>query len=109
MVEDGVYVHSGGSQRSTLRGRDAVAAWVSALNEMWSSDYALEQTFAFATDQAFVIEYAESGTADLGPNALDRSFSLHNVFVGELQDGRITRITDYADMLAYKEQVELDQ
>lgn len=106
MTEDAEYLHSGGSERLVLRGLDAIRSWIDSLNSEWSSDYTLEKTFSVLTEHAFAIEYSERGTADLGDNAPGRRFSLHSVFIGEMRDRKISRITDYADMLAYTQQIE---
>lgn len=101
MTADASFHHWGDDEWGVYRGRDEIVRFIDWLNTNWSSDYQLNATLSLATDSAFAIEYVETGTADLGDHAPDRRFNLRSVFVGELAQGKITRITDYADMSAY--------
>lgn len=105
MTADAEYVYWWDNAWVTLHGREAIVDLLDGLDKAWSSDFALAKTLAVVTDRAFAVEYLETGTQDRGPAASGRRFSLRNVMVGELRAGKISRMTDYSDVTAYRAQV----
>jgi ketosteroid isomerase-like protein len=105
MTADVEYSYWFGQAWVTLSGREAVVHLLESLDKEWSSDFSLTTTFAVVTEHGFAVEYAESGTQDCGVNPSGRRFSLRNVMVGELRDGKICRMTDYSDVTAYRLQM----
>lgn len=105
MTEDVEYMDWDGDRWATVRGRDRVVARLNSFDEDFSSDFTLSKTFAVVTETGFAIEYTEDGTQDRGESPTGRRFSLHNVMVGELRSGMISRLTDYSDVVAYRQQM----
>src|SRR5437588_4534459 len=95
MTVDGEYICWSGDAWTTTRGRDAVVQLIDGYDKQLSSDYRLVETFAVVTEEAFAVEYHETGTNDRGAHASGRVFSLRNVMVGDVRGGRISRLTDY--------------
>ena len=105
MTEDAVFIHWWDGEWKVWSGRDAIITWIDALATEWSTDYRLERTFGLATGGGFAIEYVESGVNDSGDEATGKRFSIRSAFIGELRSGKISRITDYANLLEYSKQV----
>ena len=106
MTDDVEYLHWWKGEWKTFAGGE-LGVWIDVLEAEWSSDYRLEVTFAVTTDDAFAIEYQESGTNDRGEDATEKPFSIRSAFIGELRNGKIARITDYAGLLEYSTQMAL--
>lgn len=104
MTGDVEYACWSDSEWMTVHGRDAVIALLTAFDKDFSSDFVLQRTFAVVTSTGFAVEYAETGTIDRGLRPSGRRFSLRNAMVGELRDGKISRMTDYSDVIAYRQQ-----
>lgn len=88
----------------TVQGRDAVVGMLDSFDKEMSSDFSLEKKFAVVTSEGFAVEYIEVGTQDRGSAPTGGTFNLHNVMVGELRSGMISRMTDYSDVIAYRRQ-----
>jgi ketosteroid isomerase-like protein len=104
LTDDVEYVYWWGQAWRTLRGRTQVTALLDGFDKEWSSDFALRKTFAVVTEHGFAVEYTEDGTQDRGPNPTGKRFSLRNVMVGELRGSKVSRMTDYSDVIAYRAQ-----
>jgi ketosteroid isomerase-like protein len=104
MTPDVEYVYWWDKAWKSLRGRESVVALLEGFDKDWSSDFTLSRTFAVVTDHGFAVEYTEEGTQDRGQSPSGRRFSLRNVMVGELRAGKISRMTDYSDVVAYRSQ-----
>lgn len=108
MTDDVEYVTWHGDAWTTIRGHDRVVELVADLDRAFSSDFTLRKTFAVVTENGFAVEYTEQGTQDRGPAPTGRRFALRNVMVGELLSGKICRLTDYSDVIAYRAQMGSD-
>lgn len=107
LTDDAEYVSWSGKAWVTIRGRDSIVELLAGYDADWSSDFTLTKTFAVVGENGFCVEYHETGTQDRGPSPSGRAFSLRNVMVGELQAGKISRMTDYSDVTAYRAQMSL--
>ena len=104
MMVDAEYICWSGDGWRTTRGRDAIAQLIDGYDKELSSDFRLTKTFAVVTHEGFAVEYHETGTNDRGAHASGRTFSLRNVMVGEVLGGRVSRLTDYSDVIAFRAQ-----
>jgi ketosteroid isomerase-like protein len=104
MTPDAEYVCWSGDSWATTRGRDAIVQQIDGYDKELSSDFRLTKTFAVVTHEGFAVEYHETGTNDRGAHASGRVFSLRNVMVGEVRAGRVSRLTDYSDVIAFRAQ-----
>ena len=107
MTADAEYVCWSGDAWTATSGRESIVRLIDGYDKELSSDFQLRVTFAVVTDEGFAIEYHETGTHDRGRRPSGRSFSLRNVMVGELQDGKVSRLTDYSDVAAFRDQTNL--
>ncbi len=108
MTADAEYVCWSGDAWVSTRGRDQIVELIDGYDKELSSDFRLSRTFAVVNEDGFAIEYHETGTHDRGPHPTGLTFSLRNVMVGELRDGKITRMTDYSDVTAFRAQTNPD-
>jgi steroid delta-isomerase-like uncharacterized protein len=79
-------------------GHAEIAAWVNSMTPGLSSDFRFECTYSVLTDTGYVLEWVMSGTHDGSTPQLRASgkpFAIHGVSVGELEEGKIKRNTDY--------------
>jgi ketosteroid isomerase-like protein len=104
MTVDAEYTCWSGDAWATTHGAEAIVRLIDGYDKELSSDFRLTTRFAVITEGAFAVEYDETGTHDRGPDASGRAFSLHNVMVGEARAGRISRVTDYSDVVAFRAQ-----
>jgi ketosteroid isomerase-like protein len=104
MSADVEYVCWSDSEWKHVHGREPVVALIESFDHDLSSDFVLVPTFKVVAADRFAVEYDETGTQDRGPSPSGRRFSLHNVMVGELRDGQICRLTDYSDVVAFRNQ-----
>jgi ketosteroid isomerase-like protein len=104
MTVDAEYICWSGDAWSTTHGAEAIVRLIDGYDRELSSDFRLTTTFAVVTEEGFAVEYDETGTHDRGPDASSRAFSLRNVMVGEVRAGRISRLTDYSDVVAFRAQ-----
>lgn len=93
----------------THTGQQDVAAWIDSMVDGFSTDYSFDTVFAFSTDSVFALEWVLKGTNDRGSvfPATDKPFAIHGVSVGELEDGKIKRNTDYWSLGEFLMQVGL--
>lgn len=104
LTDDALYTMWQGDSWVTFRGRADVVSAIDGFDKQLSSDFTLTITFAVMKRDGFAIEYDEVGTNDRGVEPSGRRFSLRNVIVGELRRGKISRLTDYSDVTAYRAQ-----
>lgn len=104
MTVDAEYICWSGDAWATTQGAEAIVRLIDGYDKELSSDFRLTATFAVVTEEGFAVEYDETGTHDRGPDASGRAFSLRNVMVGEVRAGRISRLTDYSDVVAFRAQ-----
>jgi ketosteroid isomerase-like protein len=107
MTDDAEYVCWSGDTWATTRGKESIVQLLDGYDKELSSDFRLRKTFAVVTTEGFAVEYHETGTHDRGPHPSGKTFSLRNVMVGELRDGKISRMTDYSDVTAFRVQTNL--
>jgi steroid delta-isomerase-like uncharacterized protein len=89
-------------------GRADIAAWINTMVPELSSDYRFESVFSLVTDTGYVLEWVMKGTHDGSSPQLPASgkpFAIHGVSVGELEDGKIKRNTDYWNMAEFLVQI----
>ena len=90
------------------QGRDAIAAWIDSLVPTLSSDYIVETTSFIQSGDRYAAESIVRGTHDGSSRELPatgRPFEIHYVSIGELEDGRIRRNTDYWNMVEFLVQI----
>ena len=104
MTVDADYICWVGDAWATTHGAEAIAQVIEGYDKDLSSDFRLTTTYAVVAEEGFAVEYDETGTHDRGPGASGRTFSLRNVMVGEIRTGRISRLTDYSDVVAFRAQ-----
>src|SRR5690606_32887229 len=104
MTADAEYICWSGDAWRTTSGRESIVQLIDDYDRELSSDFRLRKTFAVATETGFAIEYHETGTHDRGRHPSGGRFSLRNVMVGELRDGKVSRMTDYSDVAAFRAQ-----
>lgn len=104
MTVDAEYVCWSDDAWATTHGAEAIVRLIDGYDKELSSDFRLTTTFAVVTEEGFAVEYNETGTHDRGPDASNRAFSLRNVMVGEVRAGRISRLTDYSEVVAFRAQ-----
>lgn len=106
MTPDAVYADPPIGARN--QGRDAIAAWVDSIVPTLSSDYIMETTSFIQSGDRYAAESVVRGTHDgSSPElpATGRPFEIHFVSIGELEDGRIRRITEYWNMVEFLVQI----
>lgn len=93
----------------THTGQQDVATWIDSMVEEFSTDYAFDSVFAFSTDRVYALEWVLKGTNDRGGvfPATNKPFAIHGASVGELEDGKIKRNTDYWSLGEFLMQVGL--
>ena len=93
----------------THTGRQDIAGWINSMVDHLSTDYRFEPGFVVATDRAYALEWVMKGTNDRGEQlpATGKPFAIRGVSVGELEDGKIKRNTDYWSLGEFLMQVGL--
>jgi len=102
MTLDGVYVDAPIGARN--EGRDAIAAWIDSIGPTLSSDFTFESVSFIQSGDRYAAEWITAGTHDgssPGMPATGRQFAIHGVSIGELEDGKIRRNTDYWNMVEF--------
>ena len=92
----------------THRGRADIAAWINSMNREFSTDYRFEPGHELVSDSGYFLEWTLKGTHDGSTPRLPASqkqFAIHGVSVGELENGKIKRNTDYWNMVEFLVQI----
>jgi steroid delta-isomerase-like uncharacterized protein len=108
MTEDAVYTDVALGESHS--GRLSVVRHVEHISERMSSNYVLEKLYGLSTDAGYVLEWVMKGTHDRSSRRLRATglpFSVRGVSVGELEDGRIVRNTDYWNVAELLSQVRV--
>lgn len=83
------------------KGHADISAWIDTMAETFSSDYSFEPVSAFDNGSGYALEWVMRGTHDRsGPQmpATGKPIAIHGVSVGTLEDGKISKNTDYWNM-----------
>ena len=102
-ADDGSTESVGSGPQWVIKGRDAIMALISALDQ-FSNDSKITLVNEMQSGDQFVIEYEETATNTgkiaRGVPATNNQYTVRGVWVGRLDaDGKIMEVRDYADRL----------